>query len=184
MAVEKTLPSFTTIIYKTSDGENCSATKNNGVVTIQGDKNGVRQMPLDEFMPCFLKDQAKKVKLDKTPEKDTVSFSNKQKKNLNGDIDDLKVKDSFWSSKRNISGTINGKTVNFEIKPNFWGTKYQLLGDINGRTVDLTKKGKEFNGELSDQDNDLIPYLRELISDKINYDNMQSAAACMAFCKF
>ena len=74
MAVEKTLPHFTTIIYKTSDGENCSATKNNGVVTIQGDKNGVRQMPLDDFMPYFIEDQSK-IKLDKTPQKDTVSFS-------------------------------------------------------------------------------------------------------------
>ena len=74
MAVEKTLPHFTTIIYKTSDGENCSATKNNGVVTIQGDKNGVRQMPLDDFMPYFIEDQSK-IKLDKTPRKDTVSFS-------------------------------------------------------------------------------------------------------------
>ena len=36
---------FTTIKYKTQDGENVTATKNNGIVTLSGDKKGVRQRP-------------------------------------------------------------------------------------------------------------------------------------------
>ena len=71
--VEK-LNSFTTIKYVTSDGEKCSATKNNGIVTIQGDKNGVRQVPYDKFMQDFLADQ-EKVNLERSPSRDTVSFS-------------------------------------------------------------------------------------------------------------
>ena len=47
-AVTKPQP-FTTIKYTTKDGENISATKNNGIVTLVGDKNGVRQMPLEDF---------------------------------------------------------------------------------------------------------------------------------------
>ncbi len=44
------LQKFTSFRYKTIDGENIVVTKNNGVVTLVGDKNGVRQMPLDTFM--------------------------------------------------------------------------------------------------------------------------------------
>lgn len=71
--VEK-LNSFTTIKYVTSSGENCSATKSNGIVTVQGDKNGVRQIPYDKFMQEFLADQ-QKVYLERIPKQDTVSFS-------------------------------------------------------------------------------------------------------------
>ena len=49
---------FNAIKYVTSYGEKCTATKNNGIVTIQGDKNGVRQMEFSEFMKAFVKDQA------------------------------------------------------------------------------------------------------------------------------
>ena len=72
----KGVNSFEAIKYQTSYGENCVATKKDGVVTIKGDKNGVRQMELDEFMECLAKDQAKKY--ERTPEKDTVSFSGKE----------------------------------------------------------------------------------------------------------
>lgn len=90
MAVGELKP-FDAIKYTTSYGENCVATKKDGVVTIQGDKNGVRQMPLDEFMQVFIKDQ-QKVNLERTPQKDTVSFSGKKKSNnLNSDMD-IKVK--------------------------------------------------------------------------------------------
>ncbi len=63
---------FTTIKYKTQDGENVTATKNNGIVTLSGDKKGVRQMPIDEFMKNEL---PKIAPLEKTPAKDTVEFS-------------------------------------------------------------------------------------------------------------
>ena len=63
---------FSAIKYTTSNGENCIATKKDGIVTIQGDKNGVRQMPLNEFMDVFVKDQSQKT-LERIP--NTVSFS-------------------------------------------------------------------------------------------------------------
>ncbi len=67
---------FSAIKFVTSYGEHCTATKKNGIVTIQGDKNGIRQMPLDEFMKVFLKDQAK-VNLQRSPEQDTFEISAK-----------------------------------------------------------------------------------------------------------
>lgn len=71
-----TLPQFNAIKYTTAYGENCIATKKNGIVIIQGNKHGVRQMNVDEFMKCFIKDQSK-VQLQRSPEKDTVEFSKK-----------------------------------------------------------------------------------------------------------
>src|SRR5574344_1405963 len=71
-------PKFTEIRYKTKDGENCSATKKDGIVTIQGDKNGVRQMTLEQFV----QEEMQKIvppDLEKTPKKDTVSFSGGEK---------------------------------------------------------------------------------------------------------
>ncbi len=85
----KSIKPFTTIRYVTKDGENCIATKNNGVVTIQGDKNGIRQMPLDDFMQKELLQNVKPLgaqTLERTPQEDTVSFSGKEeetKKNSN-----------------------------------------------------------------------------------------------------
>lgn len=75
MSVGEVKP-FDAIKYTTSYGENCIATKKDGIVTIQGDKNGVREMPLDDFMRVFVKDQ-QKVNLERSPEKDTVCFSEK-----------------------------------------------------------------------------------------------------------
>ena len=71
--------SFTTIQYVTKDGEKCTATKNNGVVTVQGDKNGVRQIPLNDFIK-ELATTLPKVDLEKTPNKDTVSFGGEENK--------------------------------------------------------------------------------------------------------
>ncbi len=70
----KALPTFTTIKYVTKEGENATATKNNGIVTINGDKNGVRQMPLDDF----IKNELPNVKsLENSPAADTVEISAK-----------------------------------------------------------------------------------------------------------
>lgn len=71
---------FTTIKYTTKDGETISATKNNGVVTLVGDKNGVRQMPLDDFKKELLTTLPEKPVLEKTPEKDTVELSKNAEK--------------------------------------------------------------------------------------------------------
>lgn len=70
----KPLASFTTINYVTKDGEHCTATKNNGVVTVVSDKNGVKQLPLDKFMKEFIEGLPKKG-LENSPSMDTVSFS-------------------------------------------------------------------------------------------------------------
>ena len=72
--VSATPKSFTTIKYTTKDGENISATKNNGIVTLVGDKNDVRQMPVKDFME-ELKTNLANVQLEKAPEKDTVELS-------------------------------------------------------------------------------------------------------------
>jgi hypothetical protein len=71
------LKNFNVINYQTRYGENCTATKKDGVVTIQGDKNGVRQMPLNDFMEVFLKEQPK-IQLERTPQQDTVNFTGNQ----------------------------------------------------------------------------------------------------------
>ena len=70
----KPLAPFTTINYVTKDGEHCTATKNNGVVTVVSDKNGVKQLPLDKFMKEFIEGLPKKG-LENSPSMDTVSFS-------------------------------------------------------------------------------------------------------------
>lgn len=68
-------PKFTTIAYQTKDGENISATKKDGVVTLVGDKNGTRQMELDKFVKEELTNNVKNIKLENAPEKDTVEIS-------------------------------------------------------------------------------------------------------------
>ena len=78
---ETKLAPFTTVQYVTKDGEKYTATKDNGIVTVTGDKNGVRQMPVDDFMKN-LAENLPKVDLEKSPAKDTVNFSgNPDKKN-------------------------------------------------------------------------------------------------------
>ena len=66
---------FTTIQFVTKDGEKCTATKNNGIVTVTGDKNGVRQVPFDQFMKELVETLPKNVDLERTPNKDKVQFS-------------------------------------------------------------------------------------------------------------
>jgi len=72
-AVAKPQP-FTTIKYTTKDGETISATKNDGIVTLVGDKNGTRQMPLEEFKKELLATLPTNA-LEKTPQKDTVEIA-------------------------------------------------------------------------------------------------------------
>ena len=68
-------PKFTTIAYQTKDGENVTATKKDGVVTLVGDKNGTRKMELDKFVKEELVNNVKNINLENTPEKDTVDIS-------------------------------------------------------------------------------------------------------------
>ena len=72
--VQNIPPKFTTVKYVTKDGEKCTATKKDGIVTVVGDKNGVRQVPLNDFMKEFV-ETLPKVDLARTPKKDTVQFS-------------------------------------------------------------------------------------------------------------
>lgn len=72
---QKPLAPFTEIKYETKDGEKCTATKDNGVVTIKGDKNGVRQMPVEEFLSKELLENVKP--LENAPAKDTAEIAGK-----------------------------------------------------------------------------------------------------------
>lgn len=63
---------FTTVQYNTKDGETITATKKDGVVTLVGDKSGVRKMPIEEFKKELV---ANVPHLEKTPAKDTVEIS-------------------------------------------------------------------------------------------------------------
>lgn len=72
-AVGKPQP-FTTIKYTAKDGEHITATKNNGIVTLVGDKNGTRQMPLEDFKKELLSNLPANA-LEKSPQKDTVEIS-------------------------------------------------------------------------------------------------------------
>ena len=63
---------FTTVQYNTKDGETITATKKDGVVTLVGDKSGVRKMPIEDFKKELF---ANVPHLEKTPAKDTVEIS-------------------------------------------------------------------------------------------------------------
>ncbi|MCM1338434.1 MAG: hypothetical protein NC191_02045 [Muribaculaceae bacterium] len=69
----QSLKPFTTVTYTTKDGEHISATKENGIVTLVGDKNGTRQMPIDDFMKEMI---ANLPVLEKSPAADTVEIKN------------------------------------------------------------------------------------------------------------
>ena len=72
-AVSKAAPKqFTTVQYNTKDGETITATKKDGVVTLVGDKSGVRKMPIEDFKKELV---ANVPHLEKTPAKDTVEIS-------------------------------------------------------------------------------------------------------------
>ena len=75
MTTVQNLPPFDTIQFMTKDGENVTATKKDGVVTLVGDKNGVRQVPLEQFkeeLPNIVQS------LERAPEKDEVTFQGKK----------------------------------------------------------------------------------------------------------
>lgn len=63
---------FTTVQYNTKDGETITATKKDGVVTLVGDKSGVRKMPIEDFKKELV---ANVPHLEKTQAKDTVEIS-------------------------------------------------------------------------------------------------------------
>lgn len=63
---------FTTVQYNTKDGETITATKKDGVVTLVGDKSGVRKMPIEDFKKELVVNVPH---LEKTPAKDTVEIS-------------------------------------------------------------------------------------------------------------
>ena len=63
---------FTTVQYNTKDGETITATKKDGVVTLVGDKSGVRKIPIEDFKKELV---ANVPHLEKTPAKDTVEIS-------------------------------------------------------------------------------------------------------------
>ena len=67
--------SFLAIKYVTSQGEKCVATRSNDIVTISGDQNGTRKMPIGLFMKEFINDQSKaNIKLERSPQNDAFSM--------------------------------------------------------------------------------------------------------------
>ncbi len=170
------LKPFNAIQYKTKDGETITATKKDGIVTLVGDKNGVRQMPYEKFMKDLI-NSLPQVNMERVPQKDTVNFSG-QSKTLNKM--DIKVNDGFLGmGKRKITGTIDGKKVNFVIDTNTWGNKAKLNGTINGKKVNLTLKNYNLEGDLAEEDRHLVPYLQLLMNDKKHYDNELNTIALM-----
>jgi len=75
IGAKQDLKPFTEVKYVTKDGEHITATKKDGIVTLSGDKNGVRQMPLEDFVQKELLQNVAEIKLEKTPETDTVELS-------------------------------------------------------------------------------------------------------------
>ena len=73
----KPLPKFTTVKYTTKDGENVTVTKQGDTVTLSGDKNGIRQMPLEDFLKKELPENVANIKLENSPEADTVEIASK-----------------------------------------------------------------------------------------------------------
>lgn len=134
--------SFSSIQYQTTNGENCVATKKDGIVTVQGDKNGVRQMPLPEFMQEFVKDQSK-VSLERTPQKDSVSFqglSNQQEEiQQNFSIDDVKSIEKKYSCKKKFFSStykLSGDGVDLKVKDGFLGAR-TVTGSAFGKDINL-----------------------------------------------
>lgn len=72
------LKPFSEVHYTTRDGENIRAIKNNGIVTIVGDKSGVRQMSVEQFKKELVAN-LDNVQLERTPTEDVVSFNNESK---------------------------------------------------------------------------------------------------------
>lgn len=71
---------FSVINYE-KDGEKISATKQGTTVTLVGDKNGTRQMPIQDFVQNELPN-AKDIKLEKSPEQDTVEIGTSTKQTI------------------------------------------------------------------------------------------------------
>ena len=71
---------FSVINYE-KDGEKISATKQGTTVTLVGDKNGTRQMPIQDFVQNELPN-AKDIKLEKSPEQDTVKIGTSTKQTI------------------------------------------------------------------------------------------------------
>jgi hypothetical protein len=81
------LKSFSEVQYVTKNGEKCRAIKNDGIVTVVGDKSGVRQMSIEQFKKELIAN-IENVQLEKTPEKD--AFSSTCANSLNAVTDNIK----------------------------------------------------------------------------------------------
>lgn len=68
------LPKFTTVKYTTKDDENITATKKDGIVTLVGDKNGTRELPLDDFIKKELPNNLANIKLENTPKEENIKI--------------------------------------------------------------------------------------------------------------
>lgn len=72
----KSLPTFTEVNFVTKNGEHITARKKDGIVTLVGDKNGTRQLPLSDFMK-YLVENAQNIDLERQPQNDELSFKSR-----------------------------------------------------------------------------------------------------------
>ena len=113
---------------------------------------------------------------------DTFSLSENSKNKKLSEIN-VKVSNGFLGmGKRSIKGTVKGKNVDLKLsnKSNLFGNcKIKLLGTVNNKPVNLTMAGYNLEGNIADEDRDLLPYLQLFMTDKLSYDNNM---AVMAMC--
>ncbi len=117
---------FTSFTYKTKDGETLQVSKKDGMVTIVGDKNGVRQLPLDKFWKEFI---ATIPKVDKTPNKDIVSLSSQKTTSADATV-------TSTLNTKTISGNIEGQPFKLTHKGKFIKSD-TLTGNIGTKPVNL-----------------------------------------------
>ncbi len=154
---------FNPIKFQTSSGETCVATSDGGVVTIKGDKNGVRQVPIDKFMPEFIQDQ-RKVQLERTPKNDIVSLGkigNSTTNTLKFSKESLKELDNSvnydrpWYANAKGYGHMTGKGFDVDVSDkgflNALQGKRSVTGSINDKEVNLKlqrNSGFGYNGSI------------------------------------
>ncbi|MGN1154194.1 MAG: hypothetical protein ACI4S3_09200 [Candidatus Gastranaerophilaceae bacterium] len=151
---------FTQICFRTNTGENCVATKNGGVVTVQGDQYGIRNMSMEEFLPMFVQttqkqnvmNQNKKSFYGCPPQVDTQPFCGSvipqnitvPKSSVNNLESQIKYdKPGIWNLFRTDS-TISGNGINVELSKKVFGNT-AVKGQIGNKFVDLEFSPSWFN---------------------------------------
>ena len=146
------LAPFTTVKYVTKDGENCTATKNNGVVTVVGDKTGTRQLPLDKFMEEFVA-TLPKVNLENTPKADTVAFSGLDGEEVQSETSSKKMSKGVIAGLATVGAALVAGGIYFLTRgkskkmpssiDNVIKKSDEVLQEVKKSTVETVEKAKE-----------------------------------------